>query len=82
MIASNPPAPPWYRAVSIALGLLGLFCLAMLLIDRGSTTMNLLPEGAWERGSVYTVTVWEILTGVCLLAFAHRLKYLEDRCEC
>jgi hypothetical protein len=82
MLSRQIDAPCWYRAVSIALGLLGLLCLAMLLIDRGSTTINLLPEGAWERGSVYTVTVWEILTGVCLLAFAHRLKYLEDRREC
>lgn len=65
-------APPWYRAVSIALGVLGLLCLAMLLIDRGSATVNLLPEGAWERGSVYTVTVWEILTGICLLAMVWR----------
>jgi hypothetical membrane protein len=67
-------APPWYRAISVALGVFGLFCLAMLLIDRGSTTVNLLPEGTWERGSVYTITVWEIFTGVCLLAFARRGK--------
>jgi hypothetical membrane protein len=64
--------PPWYRAISTALGLLGLICLAMLLIDRGTTAINLLPEGAWERGSVYTITAWEVFTGSCLLAFTQR----------
>ncbi len=82
MLSRQIGAPLWYRAVSIALGVLGLLCLAMLLIDRSNATVNLLPEGTWERGSVYTVTVWEILTGVCLFIFAHRLKYLEDRREC
>ncbi|MFN8515410.1 MAG: DUF998 domain-containing protein [Thermomicrobiales bacterium] len=65
-------SPRWYRAVSVTLGVLGMSCLVMLLVDRGSTTVNLLPEGTWERGSVYTVTAWELVTGACLLTFTRR----------
>jgi hypothetical membrane protein len=72
MLSRQIGGPPWYRAVSLALGSLGLVCLGMLLVDRGSTTINLLPEGTWERGSVYTVTILEIFTGVCLLAISRR----------
>jgi hypothetical membrane protein len=65
-------SPAWYRASSVALGVAGLVSLTMLLVDRGSTTVNLLPEGTWERGSVYSVTAWELLTGACLLALAFK----------
>jgi hypothetical membrane protein len=65
-------APPWYRAVSVAIGVLGLLSLIMLLVDRANTAVDILPDGAWERGSVYSVTVWKVFTGACLLACARR----------
>jgi hypothetical protein len=54
------PAPA-YRAVSIALGVLGLLCLLAVAYE-------LQPIGAWERGSVYPIYAWQILTAVLLLA--------------
>lgn len=78
MLSRQIGSPSWYRAVSTALGVLGLTCLVMLLVDRGSTTVNLLPEGTWERGSVYTVTAWELLTGCCLLVLAQQREQPTD----
>jgi hypothetical membrane protein len=73
-LARKVGTPSWYWGISATLGVLGLLSVGMLLVDRASTAVNLLPEGTWERGSVYTVTVWEIATGVCLLALARRAK--------
>jgi hypothetical membrane protein len=53
-----------YRAVSVALGVLGLLCLAGLVLD---TSLTVLPIGIWERGSVYSVYIWQTLTAVYLI---------------
>ena len=53
-----------YRAVSVALGVLGLLCLAGLVLD---TSLTVLPIGIWERGSVYSVYMWQTLTAVYLI---------------
>jgi hypothetical membrane protein len=60
-----------YMTACIALGAFGLASLVMLQIDAGSSAVNILPEGIWERFAVYTVTVWQLLTGVALLARRH-----------
>lgn len=64
--ASRLAAPAAYRRTSLALGLFGLASLAMLEINRLSVT-PILPDGLLERGSVYAITGWEILTGLALL---------------
>ncbi|MEZ2373044.1 DUF998 domain-containing protein [Arthrobacter sp. RCC_34] len=51
----RPPA--WYRGADPILGL----CSALLLVLHAG-----LPDGTWERGSVYTFMVWELLTGLTL----------------
>ncbi|MFJ3957229.1 DUF998 domain-containing protein [Arthrobacter sp. NPDC090010] len=50
-----------YRTVSTVLGAAG-FLFAVLLV-----THFQLPDGVWERGSVYTIIAWQLLTGVVLL---------------
>jgi hypothetical membrane protein len=55
-----------YRVASVIIGAVGIVCLLALIID-GANGSRLLPVGAVERGSVYTIIVWEIVTGVVLL---------------
>jgi len=37
------------------------------MVNSATMKSNLLPEGAWERGSVYSITLWQLLTAACLL---------------
>lgn len=63
------PLTAWrrYRGLSKAIAALGLSCLAMLMIKSATATTYLLSDGAWERGSVYSITVWQLITAACLL---------------
>lgn len=56
-----------YRAVSIVLAAMGFLSLLMLLVDSSSTA-----DGLWERGSVYSILVWQIFTAVYLLIMGRR----------
>lgn len=49
-----------YRVASIALGALGLVC---LLVTAAAPSQ----VGGWERGSVYPIFAWQILTAIMLL---------------
>jgi hypothetical protein len=53
-------AAPAYRRVSIALGVFGLLCLL-------AVAFKLSPIGAWERGSIYTIYAWQVITAVVLI---------------
>jgi len=68
-------APSWYRVVSVALGIIGLISLVMLVIVK-TTTFPALPEPVWERGAVYTITAWELMTGITLFASMRRSRRL------
>jgi hypothetical membrane protein len=59
-------APRAYRLASIVLGVVGLACLLTLIID-GSDGSLVLPVGLVERGSVYPIIAWEIMTGLVVL---------------
>jgi len=59
----------WYRGISTLVAALGLLCLIMLMVNSATTKANLLPDGAWERGSVYSITIWQLLTAACLLSW-------------
>jgi hypothetical membrane protein len=61
--------PPAYRSISLGLGLFGLLSLVMLEANR-MLGMAILPDAVFERGSVYAITAWEILTGVMLRSSA------------
>lgn len=54
------PACTAYRVASVGLGALGLLCLLAVAFGVG-------PVGLWERGSVYPIFAWQILTAVVLL---------------
>jgi len=46
----------------------------MLMVNSATTKTNLLPDGIWERGSVYSIIAWQLLTAIWLLTFwRHRL---------
>ncbi len=57
----------WYRNVSKLVAALGLLCLIMLMVNSATMRSNLLPDGAWERGSVYSITIWQLFTAACVL---------------
>jgi hypothetical membrane protein len=57
----------WYRSVSKCVAALGILCLSMLMINSVTDTANVLPNGVWERGSIYSITVWQLLSGGWLL---------------
>ena len=69
----------WYRSISKLVAALGLLCLVMLMINFATTKANLLPNGAWERGSVYSITIWQLLTAACLLTGRHQLPAWAPR---
>jgi hypothetical protein len=54
------------RRASIALGSIGIVCLLVLIID-GANGSHVLPVGLVERGSVYSIIAWELMTGVTIL---------------
>jgi hypothetical membrane protein len=60
-------APRSYRLASVVIGVVGIACLLTLIID-GADGSRLLPVGVVERGSVYSIIAWEIITGVTILA--------------
>lgn len=59
--------PRWFGIASIVLGSIGLVGAVVL-----GTTFGVLPSGIPERASVYTITVWQILTGIVLLVGLRR----------
>lgn len=61
-------APRTYFVASLLLGLGGLSSLALLLAG------GVLPVGIAERGSVYAISFWEILSGIVLAASTRRLN--------
>ncbi len=62
----------WYRGISKCIAALGLLCLIMLMINSATAKANLLPDGAWERGSVYSIIMWQLLSAACLLIVRRR----------
>jgi hypothetical membrane protein len=59
-------AAQWYRFASLGLAGIGLLSFTMLVID-SKTAAGLLPDGVWERGSVYSIITWQMLTGGYLI---------------
>jgi hypothetical membrane protein len=56
-----------YRAASVAMAVIGFASLVALSITT-STEETDLPSGVPERGSVYSILAWQVVTGVVLLA--------------
>ncbi|WP_307224483.1 DUF998 domain-containing protein [Microbacterium arborescens] len=60
--------PRWIGPASIMLGVIGLVGLVMLQVDSASTTVDILPDGVWERVAVYAILAWELMVGISALA--------------
>lgn len=56
-----------YRLASVAIGAVGLACLLALIID-GANGVRVLPVGLVERGAVYSIIGWEIVTGLTIVS--------------
>jgi hypothetical membrane protein len=54
----------WHRAASLTLGAFGLLSFVFFVIALKNET----PPAVWERCSVYSITAWELFTGVWLLS--------------
>ena len=61
------PLHRWYRRISKVIAALGFLCLLALLIGWTSASPPLLPIGVWERGSVYSIFAWQLLTAALVL---------------
>jgi hypothetical membrane protein len=67
---------PAYRMASGVLGLLGLLSLGLLMV---ADQWPILAKGTAERGSVYAISAWEIMTGLALLAWTRRAHLGKGR---
>jgi len=75
IIGSRLSARGWYRVVSIALGIIGLAGFVLLQADKHLYDTD---GGIPERIAVYTIIVWEIVTGVTLFVTRTRAKRIAD----
>ena len=58
--------------VCVTLGVVGLFAALALVLDSVSSSVDVLPDGVWERLAVYTITAFELLVGVTTLVRLRR----------
>lgn len=59
-------APRGYRRASVAFGAMGIACLLALIVD-GAIGSRVIFVGVVERGAVYPIIAWEIMTGATIL---------------
>jgi hypothetical membrane protein len=71
-ILGNALAGQRYRGISVGIGVLGVLSIAMLVTDTATGATHILPAGAWERGSVYSIIVWQMFTAAYLVRFVRR----------
>jgi len=62
----------WYRVLSRLIAALGFSCLAALILNSAAGRTVVLPDGAAERGSVYSIITWQLVSSVCLLIAARK----------
>lgn len=65
--------------VCVTLGVVGLLSALALVLDSGSSSVDVLPDGVWERLAVYTITAFELLVGVVTLARLRRHETTATR---
>lgn len=54
----------WYRVASRVLAAVGLIAFAALAVQTLSASVDIAPDAALERVSVYTIIVWQMLSAV------------------
>jgi len=65
--------------VCVTLGVVGLLAALALVLDSGSSSVDVLPDGVWERLSVYTITAFELLVGIATLVRLRRHETTATR---
>lgn len=70
ILAGSGIAGPLYRRVSLALGVSGLLSFVVFILVLKHFIHA--PLGVWERGSVYSITAWQIFTAAWLIARSSR----------
>ena len=70
ILAGSRIGPPLYRRVSVALGVFGLLSFVVFILVLKHVVHA--PLGVWERGSVYSITAWQIFTAAWLIARSSR----------
>jgi hypothetical membrane protein len=63
-----------YRRVSLVLGAFGLLSFVVFVLVLKHVMHA--PLGVWERGSVYSILLWQVFTAACLLALFNRRPIL------
>ncbi|WP_322857262.1 hypothetical protein [Mycobacterium shigaense] len=58
----------WYRRICILVATFGVLCLIMLTINARTARAELLPDGAWERGSVYSIILWQLVIAIDIVS--------------
>ncbi len=66
-IVRSAGAAQWYRVASLGFAAVGLLSFLMLIIDSRTGAVNVLPDGVWERGSVYSIILWQMFTAAYLV---------------
>lgn len=61
-----------YRVASVGLAALGLLSFVVLAAASTTSLVPLPPSAVWERTSVYTIIVWQVLSGLSLLSTRRR----------
>jgi hypothetical membrane protein len=69
----------WYHRISTGLGVLGLLSFGLLVIGSKVVPVNVWPPAVWERGSVYSIIAWQLLTAAYLLAH-RRVRARQEQC--
>ena len=66
ILAGSRTGAPLYRRVSVGLGAFGLlsFMVFVLVLKHVAHA----PLGVWERGSVYSILLWQMFTAAWLIA--------------
>ncbi len=66
-IVRKAVTPSWYRGLSVGLGEFGLLSFVLLVLELHFPAGDILPPPVWERGSVYSITGWQLFTAAVLL---------------
>ncbi|OBA58413.1 hypothetical protein A5647_21125 [Mycobacterium sp. 1100029.7] len=69
----------WYRTASKGIALVGFSSLIMLMLNSVTATAIPFPDGVSERGSVYSITSWQLFTATCLLTIGWRRRMKSRR---
>jgi len=75
ILAGSRISGPLYRRVSVGLGVFGLLSFVVFILVLQHVLHA--PLGVWERGSVYSILLWQMFTAAWLIAASSRRPNLS-----